>query len=232
MQASTTPPKPKLRPRPAESQRVIESMSADQLNEMASNLQTLRQQSHDPSIDELVGQADEKLAAHRAHLEAIDGRLAEINAAVGSRTRNARQAAADAHATEVEAAKESLTRELQVYLAHIERANEGARALREGLMEAIASMERMTPLARTATEVTGLTSNLSALNPLYCERRLGYRLTHILRGLVPRNPMRFGYVQLPSIPNNQDGEADWRKAEEAKLRREIFDMLFAEGAEA
>lgn len=224
MQAQAT--KPKQRPKSAEGQRAIETMSADQLHEMASNLQDLRQRAHDPSIDELVGQADEKLAAHRAHLEAIDARLDEINAATSARTRNRREAEATAQQEAKGRAKDGLIKEIEFFLGHVERMNKAAISLRESFQGALESMAKMAAEARLASQTTGRDWDLSSVNHLYLEKRLSYRLTNALHGTIPRNPSRLGFILLPSVPNNQNAEPDWAAAEEALLRRAIYDRLF------
>jgi hypothetical protein len=183
-----------------------------------------------PEAAALVRQADAAVAKYRGEASALERQIAEIDAQLGVREMDRREAAQQQKQQQWLTMRQQLLDEEERRLQAVERAEQATRALVKAIDDLVVSNAKMSTLAR---ELSPDRKVPMPLNPMELVNRMASRIAATM-STIKGHRNRLGGIDWPSgasglYPASGPAYVAWREDEEQRMARALIGPLLERG---
>jgi hypothetical protein len=179
-----------------------------------------------PEAARLVREADRAVAAHRAEADALERDLAEIDAQLGVREKDRREAAAREREAHWQAQRQALVEENDAVLKHVDEMERATRTFVAAFENLLAADARRTKIAQDLADNKKVPR---ALNQFDLVRRTSMRFASVM-STIRGHRFRLGALEWPSGASGlYPADQSWRASEEQFVAAAVLQPLLETG---
>ena len=177
-----------------------------------------------PEAADLVRQADAAVATYREEIAALEGQMAEVDAAMGVRQKDLRAVAARERESQWNAQRQALVSEEEVRLQAVADAEKAARNLVDALNRTFAANARMAKIAHDLSTSRKVPMALSGTD---LQSRMSGRLAAVM-ATVKGSRHRLGAIEWRG-GSLYSADSSWRDDEEKRMAAAVIQPLLTQG---